>query len=437
MRAAETVSQRIAPAAQLLSPLGKDIVDMFRACFLNTLETTYCEETDGTTFIITGDIPAMWLRDSSLQVMHYVRFADAPEVARAIEGLIERQMRCICIDPYANAFNREPNGACWAKDRPEQGPWVWERKYEIDSLCYPIWLAHVYHKKNPAANLYTDAFRQALTAIVDVFATEQRHWESPYYFERDDCPPTDTLSHAGRGAPVAYTGMTWSGFRPSDDACRYGYLVPSNLFAAAQLKHVANFAREYGDAALAARAQTLRKQIQTGLTAYALVQHPNHGIIYAYETDGLGHYTLMDDANVPSLLALPYLGACEKDDPLYLRTRDFVLSMDNRFYYEGRYAKGVGSPHTPSGYIWHIALCIQALTATEDAEILSILRMLLNTHGGTYRMHEGFDPENPEAFTRAWFAWANSMFGELVYSLYEAGKLESMVAQLHAERKDA
>ena len=224
--------------------------------------------------------------------------------------------------------------------------------------------------------------------------------------------------------------MTWSGFRPSDDACRLGYLVPSNLFAAGVMADAAYFAALLGDEALAREATALREEILDGVAKYALVEHPNHGQIFAYETDGLGHYTLMDDANVPSLLSLPYLGLCQKDDPLYLRTRAFVLSQDNRFYYEGPRAQGVGSPHTPAGYIWPIALCMQALTTDAVDEIAGLLTQLLTTHAGTRFMHESFDPAKPEDFTRSWFAWANSLFGETVYRLYEDGRLDDVLAQV-------
>lgn len=422
----QTIADRLAPVEAALSVIpGLDV--MFRQCFLNTLETTVQHKEDGLPFIITGDIPAMWLRDSMAQVMHYVRFADDPEVARFIEGVIERQMRCVLLDPYANAFNGAPDGAKWAADEPEQGPWIWERKYEVDSLCAPLHLAHVYRQATGSTAFLTETFHQGMRAIVDTFKREQDHAASPYYFIRTDCPPSDTLSCGGRGAPVARTGMTWSGFRPSDDACALGYLVPANLFAAGVLSDAAYFAAALGDEALSKEATALREEMLDGIAKHALVDHPNHGQIFAYETDGLGHYTLMDDANVPSLLSLPYLGVCQKDDPLYQRTRSFVLSPDNRFYYEGPYAKGVGSPHTPAGYIWPIALCMQALTSTSIEETAVLISQLLTTHGGTRFMHESFDPSQPELFTRSWFAWANSLFGETIYRLFEEGTLSDVL----------
>ena len=286
------------------------------------------------------------------------------------------------------------------------------------------------HRIRKERGYTAEQFAEMLRTIVDVFRTEQDHSQSDYRFERTNCPPSDTLSHEGRGEPVAVTGMTWSGFRPSDDACMYGYLVPSNLFAAQELTHLAKFARMLDDEELAADAEKLSGEIREGVEKYGHVQHPTFGDIYAYETDGMGHYNLMDDANVPSLLAMPYLGVCDKDDPAYLRTRAFVLSRENPYYYEGALAKGVGSPHTPDGYIWPIALCVQAMTTDDNAEVARLLDTLMHTHAGCECMHESFDPDAPERFTREWFAWANSMFGELIFRLHEENRLDDVLARL-------
>ena len=404
--------------------------DYFRKCFLNTIETTV-QQSDGDTFVITGDIPAMWLRDSTAQVLHYLRFADHSEVADMVEGLLQRQADCILRDPYANSFNREEiSGSPHNRDLPRVSGWVWERKYEIDSLCYPLWLAEKFYNKTGRTAFLNEKFADAIRAVLTVFRTEQNHSTSPYYFIRTDCPPSDTLTCEGRGEPVAVTGMTWSGFRPSDDACKYGYLVPSNLFAVRALKSAEKLASLAGWGDLAVQSAALGAEIAEGVRKHGLVEHPEFGRIYAYEVDGLGNANLMDDANVPSLLALPYLEVCEKDDPLYLRTRAFVLSSENPYYYQGSLARGIGSPHTPAGYIWPIALCVQAMTSTDVGEIANILKTLMNTHGGTGFMHESFDPNAPEQFTRDWFAWANSMFGELIFRLYEQGKLEKILEKL-------
>lgn len=430
-----STASQIAKEIQKLQPQLEaypHLWDMFRRCFLNTVETTV-QQTPGDTFVITGDIPAMWLRDSTAQVLHYLRFAHLEEVADMIEGLLQRQADCILRDPYANSFNREEiSGSPHNRDLPKVSGWVWERKYEIDSLCYPLWLAEKFYNKTGRTAFLNETFAEALRAILTVFRTEQNRAESPYYFIRTDCPPSDTLTREGRGEPVAVTGMTWSGFRPSDDACKYGYLIPSNLFAVRALKAAEKLSRLAGWDDLAGESAAMGAEIEAGVRKYGMVDHPRFGRMYAYEVDGLGNANLMDDANVPSLLALPYLEVCGTQDPIYRNTRAFVLSQENPYYYEGTFAKGIGSPHTPAGYIWPIALCVQAMTSTDVSEIAGILKTLMNTHGGTFFMHESFDPNAPEQFTRDWFAWANSMFGELVYRLYEQGILAQVLREAMA-----
>lgn len=400
--------------------------EMFERCFMNTMETTV-RQAPGDTFVITGDIPAMWLRDSTAQVLHYLRFADQEPVAEMLEGLIARQAECILRDPYANAFNRQPTEYKPFDDTPRANDWVWERKYEIDSLCYPLWLAEKYLKKTGRTGFLNDRFAQMLRRVVEVLRLEQEHARSEYRFERKNCPPSDTLPNGGKGAPVAYTGMTWSGFRPSDDACRYGYLIPSNLFAVRALKSAQCLAKEMGDEALAREAEELSAQIAEGVLRHGVVEHPRFGRIYAYEVDGLGNVNLMDDANVPSLLALPYLEVCGCEEELYRNTRAFVLSPENPYFYQGAFAEGIGSPHTPKGYVWPIALCVQAMTSTDPEEIARILNTLMRTHAGTGYMHESFDPDAPEQYTRSWFAWANSMFAELIFRLHEDGRLRQVL----------
>lgn len=395
---------------------------LFKNCFTNTLETTPELLEDGTTYVFTGDIPALWLRDSSAQVRHYIPFAkEDSEVQRIIEGLIKRQIMYILIDPYANAFNREANGQCYHKDVTDTNDWIWERKYEIDSLCYPIQLSYLYWKATDKTEIFDEKFKGAMQTIMDLWKTEQRHHEeSPYSFLRlqEGSPEHGQLYNGGRGMPVNYTGMTWSGFRPSDDACTFGYLIPSNMFAVTVLRYMEEIAETvYKDDELKNSASILGKEIDYGIRTYGIYHHPRWGRIYAYETDGFGNYNLMDDANVPSLLSAPYLGYTTTQDPIYQNTRRFILSKDNPYYYEGKYARGIGSPHTPENYIWHISLAMQGLTSEDRDETEAIINLFETTHGGTYYMHEGFDVDNPDNFTRHWFAWANSLFGEFIYKV--------------------
>ena len=393
----------------------------FENCYVSTAKTTTKFLENGEAYVFTGDIAAMWLRDSSAQVVHYLPFLkEYPILKDMVKGLIARQAKYIHIDPYANAFNEEANGNCWEKDITEYNPWNWERKYEIDSLCYPVWLMEQYVKNTGDHDIFTPEVKTAFRDILYLWKREQHHETSAYSFIRVNCPPSDTLSCEGKGEPVGYTGMTWSGFRPSDDACRYGYLIPSNMFAAVVLGYMEKFLKEqYQDEAMAKEAADLKAQIEEGIQKYGIVENETFGKMYAYETDGLGNYNLMDDANVPSLLSLPWLAYCSKDDPIYKNTRAFVLSKKNPYYYEGNCAKGIGSPHTPDQYIWHIALTMQGLTSDSQEERENLWNTLLSTDAGCEVMHEGFHCEKPEAFTREWFAWANSLFALFALSMKE------------------
>lgn len=420
MKIPAILEERAAVLEQYYEAHYKPLAGLARQCFLNTMETTVTELEDGSNFVITGDIPAMWLRDSAAQVRPYVRFAVADEeLQKILESVIEKQAEFVCLDPYANAFNASSNGA-GHKDDTKLNDHVWERKYEVDSLCAPLYLAYTYWKTTGIDRIFTKRLHEMIRCIVRVFDTEQDHSRSEYSFQRYNCPITDTLPFEGKGTPVKVTGMTWSGFRPSDDCCTYGYLIPANMMAVKAMEYAAEICRAgYEDEELAQECMRLAGEIQEGIRTYGVVEHPKYGRMYAYETDGFGNYNLMDDANSPSLLAMPYLRFCEKDDELYLNTRKFVLSTDNPYYKVGTVARGVGSPHTPEGYIWHIGLVMQALTSTDRDEIMNCLDMISKTHAGTNYMHEAFNPSNPEEFTRPWFAWANTLFAELLVNLME------------------
>lgn len=399
-----------------------DWAENFNAAFANTLTTTVNRHADGTTFLLTGDIPAMWLRDSTAQVRPYLPIAaEDDDLADMIEGLVRQQFRFINIDPYANAFNEEPNGNTWdPNDQSDfSSPWLWERKYELDSLCYPIQLAWLLYVNTGRTSQFDDMFVTGIQCILDVLELEQHHEDSPYFFVRDCDIPTESLQRDGRGTPVARTGMTWSGFRPSDDACTYHYLVPANMFAVVVLGYVERiFTDILDDAAVAARARALRESIDAGLHKYGTTANANGERVWAYEVDGLGHALIMDDANVPSLLAAPYLGYCAQDDPLYLSTRRTLLSAENPYYYEGKYTRGIGSPHTPPRYVWPIALSVEGLTSPSKERQAAMLDNLVAIDAGTHLMHEGVCVDDPTQYTREWFSWSNMMFCELVMAYF-------------------
>lgn len=422
----EAVQDVLEEARQKLAHRPK-LLELFLNCFPNTLETTTKLMDDGTTFVITGDIPACWLRDSVEQVIHYMPLAkEDKDLQRIISGLIKRHLFYISKDPYANAFNESANDWHWnTTDETDMGPWVWERKFELDSICFTIRLAYMYWKETNLTDIFDSQFKSVMHIIIDLWKKEQRHFElSDYRFSRKNGIPEDSLRNDGMGMPVNYTGMIWSGFRSSDDACDFHYNVPANMFAVVSLRYMQQFAEWiFRDQAMLAELKQLEEEVQHGITLYGIYRHPEFGPIYAYETDGFGNYCLMDDAGTPGLLSIPYLGYVDASDPVYQNTRRFALSKQNPFYFEGKAAKGIGSPHTPPGYIWHMALSMQGLTAVTKEEKLAMIDMLEATDGGTGYMHEGFHSDDPSQFTRKWFAWSNSLFSQLVYKAMKEGLL--------------
>jgi len=400
---------------------GSRVTAFAAACFDQSLPSTLSFLDDGSAFVVTGDIPAMWLRDSACQVRPLLPFAaQVPGVVDLVSAVVARQMRQIVLDPYANAFNASPDNAGHRSDQPPVSPWVWERKYEVDSLVHPFHLGYLLYRTTGHTAWFGQDALAASRAVVDVIECEQDHeTRSSYRFTRPDSPvASDTLVRDGRGPQTVPTGLTWSGFRPSDDATRCGYNIPGNAFAAQVLAEMAELLELCcGDPVLAGRARRIRADILAGLDQYGRFHHPEQGDAWWYEVDGRGGALFMDDANVPSLLSLPWLGCCAADDPVYLTTRALVLSAANPYYFRGSCGSGVGSPHTPDGHIWPIALCVQGLTSTSRCEQEMLLEQLLSSDAGTGVMHESFSCHDPAVFTRGWFAWADAMFCELVLAM--------------------
>jgi meiotically up-regulated gene 157 (Mug157) protein len=396
---------------------------MFENCFPNTLDTTVnYKEIDGRpdTFVITGDIHAMWLRDSTAQVWPYLPLVnDDNQLKKLIQGLINRQTKCILIDPYANAFNDGPTGSHWESDLTDMKPELHERKWEIDSLCYPIRLAYHYWKKTNDTACFDTQWVDAMKLVVKTFKEQQRkNGPGPYRFMRLTEIATDTVMGRGYGNPVKPVGLIVSIFRPSDDATFFSFLIPSNYFAVVSLRQMAEmFETITKDNTAAAEAQELADEVESALKQYAVTEHLDYGKIIPFEADGFGNFLFMDDTNVPSLLALPYLGAINANDPLYKNTRRFILSSDNPWYYEGVYS-GISGPHVGVDMIWPIGFIVQALTSTDENEIIECIRILVKTHAGTGFIHETFHADDPSRFTREWFAWANTIFGELILKVY-------------------
>lgn len=396
---------------------------LFDNCYPNTLDTTvYHDIIDGRpdTFVITGDIDAMWLRDSAAQVEPYLRFAakDAP-LRQLIAGVINRQTRCVLIDPYANAFNRGPTGSPWASDKTEMKPELHERKFEVDSLCYTVRLAHGFWKATGETSCFDADWQRATRLIVDTFRVMQRkHGTGPYHFQRVTDRAQDTAPNNGYGAPTRPVGLIASLFRPSDDACVFPFLIPSNMMAVVALRQLAEIYRTVvNDSAFAAEAEAFAAEVDAAIKAHAIVEHPKHGRVFAFEVDGYGSQLLMDDANAPSLISAPYLGYCDASDPVYRATRAMLFSDDNPWYFSGKFADGIGSLHTVPGHVWPLAIIMRGLTSTDPAEMQTTLRHLIASDGDTGFMHEAFDKDDQTKFSRPWFAWANGLFGALVLKI--------------------
>lgn len=402
----------------------KELAWMFENCFPNTLDTTVdFELPDGKpdTFIITGDIDAMWLRDSTAQVWPYIPFITKDQkLKHLVLGLVNRQVKCVLRDPYANAFYKDLSRAShWQSDVPTPIPGVHERKWEIDSLCYVIRLSDAYYKLTSDQSVFDDNWDKAMRLIVQTFRTEQRKdGTSPYRFTRKTTAMIDAPIFDGSGRPIKPIGLICSMFRPSDDATMYPYLIPSNIFASLSLhqlhyiyKHILH------DEDFAEECKAFADEIDQAVKKYAIADHQHFGEIYAYEVDGFGNKVFMDDANVPSLMSLAYLGAHKPTDSIYQNTRRFLLSDSNPYYLKGTAAEGQASPHTGKEKIWPMGIILRAMTSTSKKEITYCLQMLKATHADTGFMHEAFHKDDPSDYNRSWFAWANTLFGELIIKI--------------------
>lgn len=404
----------------------KELTWLFNNCFPNTLDTTvtYSQKNGRPdTYVITGDIDAMWLRDSSAQVWPYMAFANKDvKLKNLIAGVINRQTDYILKDPYANAFYNDPNKKGeWTTDHTDMKPGVHERKYEIDSLCYPIRLAYNYWKNTGDVAPFDDNWVKAIKATLKVFKDQQqKDGANPYTFQRTTQFATDTRPLKGAGYPVKPVGLVCSAFRPSDDATVFSFLIPSNFFLVVSMKQAAEMLEAIKkDTSTAKDLRALGLEVEQAIKDYAVIKHPKYGNIFAFEVDGFGSHLLMDDSNVPSLLSLPYLDAIDVNDTTYQNTRKFILSEDNPFFFKGKVAEGVGGPHVGMDFIWPMSIVMRAYTTSDQNEIKECIKMLKASHGGTGFMHEGFHKDDAKNYTRDWFAWTNTLFGELLWDTYK------------------
>ncbi len=399
---------------------------MFENCYPNTLDTTVDYEiidNKPDAFIITGDIDAMWLRDSTAQIWPYLPLVNKDEKLKNLFiGLINRQVKCILLDPYANAFYKDLNKISeWKDDKPTAKRGIHERKYEIDSLCYPVRLIHGYYKKTKDTSIFTKQLDKAIRLIVSTLRTEQRkNGTTPYYFIREDDNSTVTAPFKGKGRPCRPVGLIASAFRPSDDGCMYPFLIPSNLFAVEALHQIAEIYDEvYNDADFSAECVAFANEVSAAIEKYAISEHLNYGKIYAYEVDGYGNKVFIDDPNIPSLIAMKYLiNSKYYNTKVYQNTRNYLFSSDNPYYFKGQAGEGQGGPHAGMDTIWQMGIILRAMTSDHSKEIKWCLKQLLNTHDNTGFMHEAFNKDDASKFTRSWFAWANTLFGELIIKIY-------------------
>lgn len=398
---------------------------MFENCFPNTLDTTvkfYHKNNKPFTYVITGDIDAMWLRDSSAQVYPYLSLANEDEkLKNLLKGVINKQVECVLLDPYANAFFDDATKISeWKDDFTQMKPGIHERKWEIDSLCYVMRLSYNYWKNTGDTSVFDADWKKAMLLILQTFKEQQRKdSKGQYKFQRSNGNPLDTQFAGGYGNPTKKIGLIHSMFRPSDDATFYPFLISSNMFAVVSLRETAEiFSKILNDEKSSEQFKNLAQEVDEAIQKYAVLNHPEAGKIYALEIDGFGNALFMDDANVPNLLSIAYLGYRSTEDEIYQNTRKFSLSKSNPWFSEGKYAKGIGGPHIGEHKIWPLGLIMQALTTDNDEEIISCLKMLKATHSETGFIHESFDVDNPKDFTRSWFAWANTLFGELILHLH-------------------
>jgi meiotically up-regulated gene 157 (Mug157) protein len=345
-----------------------------------------------------------------------------------LEGALRSQAKYIAIDPYANAYGedyRGPEKREFDDDRLLRGGYVRTANYEMDDGAYFLRFLKTYMEAVPGSTLLKEPqIHEAVTILLNLYQLEQNHNNSRY--EYPTRPPWE-LPHGPRGSPVGYTGMVWNAFRPSDDAHTYGYHIPGNLFLATYLSFVSKTAREvWRDDQLGKEADKLQKDILNGVEKYGVTEVEGKKI-YCYETDGLGNCNLMDDANVPSLLSIPYLdpSGAHYDSEIYKHTREFILSKQNPWFFEGTEARGIGSPHTGEHRIWPMSLIMEAFTTDSKQQRTALINTLIRTSKQDL-LHESFHMNDHMEITRDWFAWPNALFAELVQSIgYPCGTLDN------------
>ncbi|KAJ5900707.1 Meiotically protein [Penicillium subrubescens] len=437
--------------------VDKDLAQLFRNAFPNTLDTTIRWHQNGTTaaskrqsrrdtaqwtgaqtFIVTGDINAEWLRDSTNQLTNYQALAKKDKsLYNLILGAINTQAEFVIQSPYCNAF-QPPSASGIPPENSTQvdtvhpayeKSFVFECKYELDSLAHFLLLGTEFYENTGSTEFLTDRWFKALQTVLDVidaqsqptFNSKNQFVTNQYTFQRETTIGTETLNLQGVGNPLnSGTGLIRSAFRPSDDATILGYFIPPNAMMSVQLRKVAkviNAAGGHDD--LVNELEQRGKNLENAVKEHAIVNHPKYGDVYAFEIDGYGSRILMDDANIPSLLSLPYLGFLDKSDKVYQNTRKMITEKaGNPYYLEGPAFHGIGGPHIGLENAWPMSLLMQALTSDDDTEILDSINLVRDS-SLLGLVHESINVTKIKTYTRPWFAWANSVFAQTILQVAE------------------
>ncbi|KAJ2238219.1 hypothetical protein H4R99_007040 [Coemansia sp. RSA 1722] len=413
---------------------------LFSNIFPNTLDTTVAwhnaNETEPYTFLVTGDITAQWIRDSTNQILPYVPYATVDgDIAMLVMGLINMQAEELLGYPYGNAFQPPSRSGLLPTENgialdlsvtpPFNNNTVFEAKFELDSFASFLQISSAYWRTTGDYQfMYNPSWGQAIAAILGAIEKLQeptfnsRHLVNKplVQYSRLTYTATETQFGGGMGNPVRYTGMAKTLFRPSDDASIFPFLVPANAYLSVELNRLAFMLDTIGVySELANVAKTLSEEIRKGVFEHGTTLHPKYGRVFVYETDGYGSTLVMDDANGPSLLGLPYMGFLAQTDPIYQSTRKMILSVDdNPWYFTGSYIHGVGSPHTGFQKVWPMAVAMRGLTSSDRDEVKECLDQLVATTSDLGLMHESVHVYRTSNYSRSWFAWCNSLVSQFV-----------------------
>jgi meiotically up-regulated gene 157 (Mug157) protein len=426
---------------------NKDLARLFENAFPNTLDTTVRWHVDGTTkhtelkrnmrdagrwggaqsFVVTGDINAEWLRDSTNQLLQYQPLAKKdPRIFNLILGAINTQVEYVIESPYCNAFQPPPPSHLAATQNGQEdnvhpayeSSFVFECKYELDSLAHFLALGNTFYNHTKSLDFLSPRWYKALETVLEVLDQQSqstfdvntgRFERNSYTFSRRTEQGTETLPLSGNGNPLNYgTGLIRSAFRPSDDSTILGFYIPANAMMAVELKRTAEVLRAAKNVVLAQILEKRAQSITDGIWNYGVVEHKKYGKVFAYEVDGYGSQILMDDANVPSLLALPILGFVDKRHDVYRQTRKMLLEKaGNPYYLEGKAFHGIGGPHIGLEYAWPMSLLLQAMTSDDDTEIEKCVALVLAS-ARLGLVHESINVNRIRDYTRSWFACKSS-----------------------------